>query len=124
MIRIKRLAKALLIVPIEWLEHAPVLAKAFAGSGTGSRSVYVALLRDEDGRHGVYVGQTGKERDRRFEEHKTGYKASKYVRKYGVALLPRVQNHLTDLEAQEANEIEAGLAAAFRNTGIWTEGGH
>ncbi len=120
----RRLAKASSIEPIEWLEHAPSLARSLESSGTGSRSIYVALLRDDEGRHGVYVGQTGKERDQRFAEHKAGYKASKHVRKHGIALLPRVQHHLTDLEAHEANEIEADLAEEFRNAGIWTEGGH
>jgi predicted GIY-YIG superfamily endonuclease len=82
------------------------------------------MVRNDAGRHGVYVGQTGKERDQRFAEHKSGHKASKHVKKYGIALLPRVQDHLTGLEANEANEIEADLADAFRSSGIWTEGGH
>jgi hypothetical protein len=34
----------------------------------------------------VYVGQTGKTPEERFEDHKRGYKSSKYVERYGERL--------------------------------------
>jgi hypothetical protein len=90
-------------------------------------SVYVALLRDptRDEPWGVYVGQTGRDPDIRFDQHKAGYKASGAVRRFGVKLLPELTAHLNPMRAWEAIDLEEALADAFRAAGIaWVEGGH
>ncbi len=48
-------------------------------------SVYVILLRDprRAGRWGLYVGQTARDPDLRFDQHKAGHKASKAVKRFG-----------------------------------------
>ena len=49
--------------------------------------VYVALLRDPRrlGRTGLYVGETSRDPDLRFDQHKTGYKASRFVNRFGIS---------------------------------------
>ncbi len=98
-----------------------------AGGKGASHSVYVILLYD--GRRpdpwGLYVGQTSRDPDLRFDQHKAGYKASGAARRFGVRLLPDVVEHLNPMRQWEAIEIEAALAEAFRRAGVpWVEGGH
>lgn len=90
-------------------------------------SVYVILLHNPARRlpWGVYVGQTSRDPDWRFDQHKAGYKASRAVTRFGVQLLPEVAEHLNPMERWESIELEEALAAAFREAGIgWVEGGH
>jgi predicted GIY-YIG superfamily endonuclease len=85
------------------------------------------LLHDpaRQGRWGLYVGQTARDPDWRFDQHKSGYKASNAVRRFGVRLLPALVEHLNPMKEWESLELEAALAAAFRKAGIdWVEGGH
>lgn len=90
-------------------------------------AVYVALLEDSrrPGRWGLYVGETSRDPDLRFDQHKTGYKASRWVNRFGVRLLPEVVEHLNPLKRWEAIDLEEALAEAFRKAGVaWVEGGH
>ncbi len=88
--------------------------------------VYVVLLEDprRPCRFGFYVGETSNDPDVRFDQHKTGYKASRWVNRFGVKLLPDVVAHLNPLRRWEAVDLEAALAEAFRREGLWVEGGH
>ena len=74
--------------------------------------MYVILLHD--GRRadpwGLYVGQTSRDPDWRFDQHKSGYKASGAARRFGIRLLPDLVRHLNPLKRWEALEVEAGLA--------------
>jgi hypothetical protein len=100
---------------------------ATARARGAGHSVYVILLHDPAGmgRWGLYVGQTSREPDLRFDQHKAGHKASKAVRRFGVGLLPHLVEHLNPMHRWESLEIEAALADAFRDAGIdWIEGGH
>ena len=114
-----------------WLAEAARAAatlKATSRKARGARhSVYVVLLRD-DRRHdpfGLYVGQTSRDPDLRFDQHKAGYKASGAVRRFGVKLLPELTAHLNPLRAWEALDLEAALAEALLAAGVpWVEGGH
>lgn len=90
-------------------------------------SVYVALLEDRRRacRWGLYVGETSRDPDLRFDQHKAGYKASGAVRRHGVRLLPELVAHLNPLLRWEAIDLEAALAEEFRRAGVpWVEGGH
>lgn len=90
-------------------------------------AVYVVLLEDprRPCRWDLYVGETSRDPDLRFDQHKTGYKASRWVNRFGVRLLPEVVEHLNPLERWEAIDLEEALAEAFRKAGVaWVEGGH
>src|SRR5262245_66348501 len=61
------------------------------------------------GRTPVYVGQTGNTAKERFEQHKRGYRSSKYVRKHGIRLRPRLAGPFVPLPTSahsEAAEVE------------------
>ena len=97
------------------------------GEREAKHHVYVVLLRDP-GRldpFGLYIGQTSRDPDLRFDQHKAGYKASGPVRRFGVSLLPELVEHLNPLRQWESLDLEAALAKALRGVGIpWIEGGH
>lgn len=98
-----------------------------AGAKRASHHVYVALLYDprRDCRWGLYVGETSRDPDLRFDQHKTGYKASRFVNRFGVRLLPDLVQHLNPLMRWEAKELEAALAEEFERAGVpWVAGGH
>lgn len=100
------------------------ITKDARGAG---HSVYVVLLYDARRSEpwGLYVGQTSRDPDQRFDQHKSGYKASSAVRRFGVRLLPEIVQHLNPMRAWESLELEAALAEGFRAAGIaWVEGGH
>lgn len=107
------------------------IAGSFRAATVGERGaghhVYLVLLHDPfgTGRWGLYVGQTSRDPDLRFDQHKSGYKASHAVRRFGVRLLPDLVAHLNPMRGWESLEIEAALAEALREGGImWIEGGH
>jgi len=113
------------------MEKARKVARSFAAATRGERSaghsVYVILLRDPArmGRWGLYVGQTSRDPDLRFDQHKAGHKASRAVTRFGVRLLPQLVEHLNPMQAWESLDLEAALAQGFRDAGIpWIEGGH
>ena len=92
-----------------------------------SHYVYIALLEDRRRacRWGLYVGETSRDPDIRFDQHKTGYKASRYVNRFGIRLLPELVAHLNPLRRWEAVELEAALAEELARGGIaWVAGGH
>jgi predicted GIY-YIG superfamily endonuclease len=89
--------------------------------------VYVVLLenRRRACRFGLYVGETSRDPDMRFDQHKTGYKASRHVNRHGLVLLPELVAHLNPMRRWEAIDLEEALAEAFRAAGVpWVEGGH
>lgn len=106
---------------------ALTLRATTAGVGRPGHWVYVVLLEDRRRacRWGLYVGETSRDPDLRFDQHKAGYKASRWVTRFGVRLLPEVVEHLNPLKRWEAVDLEAALAEAFRKAGVaWVEGGH
>jgi hypothetical protein len=114
-----------------WLGAAQLAAqslKATTRRARGARhSLYVILLRDprRDDPWGLYVGQTWRDPDLRFDQHKAGYKASGAVRRFGQHLLPDLVAHLNPMRQWESLDLEAALAVAFRAAGVpWVEGGH
>ncbi|CAN5349697.1 hypothetical protein BH11PSE2_BH11PSE2_21390 [soil metagenome] len=114
-----------------WLEAAARAARAFSATTRASRgarcSVYVVLLHDARRADpwGLYVGQTSRDPDLRFDQHKAGYKASGAARRFGVRILPDLVQHLNPMRQWESLEIEEALAVALRAAGVpWVEGGH
>lgn len=69
----------------------------------------------------VYVGMTGLTPEERFENHKRGHKANKYVQRYGLYLMRRKFRHLNPLTYEEAQELEVKLAERLRRRGfaVW-----
>jgi hypothetical protein len=119
-----------LYVP-EWMPKAECAARHLRATTAGARdahhALYVVLLNDTRrvGRWGLYVGETAVDPDLRFDQHKTGYRASRHVKRFGVQLLPQLFEHFNPLPHWEAVELEPALAEAFRHAGVpWVEGGH
>lgn len=115
----------------DWMAKAQRVARTFRATTRGARgaghSVYVVLLHDARRPEpwGLYVGQTSRDPDLRFDQHKAGYKASGAARRFGVRLLPDLVAHLNPMSRWESLELEAALAEAFAAGGVpWVEGGH
>jgi hypothetical protein len=114
-----------------WMTRTKRAARCLSAATRGQRgahhSVYVVLLHDprRNGRWGLYVGQTSRDPDWRFDQHKAGYKASNAVKRFGTCLLHGMAEHLNPMSGWESLELEAALADAFRTVGVpWVEGGH
>lgn len=81
-------------------------------------SVYVVLLDRNDGTFELYVGRTGLSPDDRYRKHKSRVKSSKWVRNYGIGLLPALYKHLNPMEYERSVDAEIELAQALRATGV------
>ncbi|WP_380788207.1 GIY-YIG nuclease family protein [Sphingomonas sp. R86521] len=114
-----------------WMSNAVRAARTLRATTLGEAGarhcVYVILLHDPRRRtpDGLYVGQTARDPDWRFDQHKAGYRASRAVTRFGIRLLPDLVAHLNPLRQWESLDLEAALAEAFRDAGVpWVEGGH
>jgi hypothetical protein len=69
----------------------------------------------------VYVGMTGLDPDTRFDKHKAGIQANKFVTDYGLRLLPVLYEKYNPMPYQAAKEMEVELAIALqaRGFGVW-----
>ncbi|MDB5815571.1 MAG: hypothetical protein JWN23_2688 [Rhodocyclales bacterium] len=69
----------------------------------------------------VYVGMSGLSPDERFDKHKAGIKANRFVREYGVRLLPEIYECFNPMPYAAACEMEVELAIALREAGyaVW-----
>lgn len=69
----------------------------------------------------LYVGMTAHPPDVRFDQHKSGYKSGKYVKRYGQRLVPELYEHHNPLYYEDACRVETHLAEALRNRGyaVW-----
>lgn len=65
----------------------------------------------------LYVGMTGKTPDERFSQHKMGYKACKYVKKYGLYLRRKMFEKYNPMTFEEAKAKEISLALELRKKG-------
>ena len=69
----------------------------------------------------VYVGMTGLSPDVRFDKHKAGIQSNKFVRLYGLRLVPRLYAMYNPMPYDAARDMEVELAIALREKGygVW-----
>ena len=69
----------------------------------------------------LYVGMTGRSPDERFGQHKAGYRASRFPRKYGKWLRRRLYERFNPMTYKEACAKEVELAEDLRRRGfaVW-----
>jgi predicted GIY-YIG superfamily endonuclease len=69
----------------------------------------------------LYVGVTGLSPEQRFQNHKSGTKASRFVQKYGFRLRPDLYAHIKPTTYKEAAKTERRLARQLRAVGygVW-----
>ncbi|MBX3599231.1 MAG: hypothetical protein KF863_01305 [Rubrivivax sp.] len=69
----------------------------------------------------VYVGMTGLDPDLRFDRHKAGIQANRFVLDYGLRLLPALYEVYNPMPYEAAREMEVELAIALREAGygVW-----
>ncbi|RSZ55999.1 hypothetical protein HF313_28305 [Massilia atriviolacea] len=69
----------------------------------------------------VYVGMTGLSIDLRFDKHKAGIQANKFVQKYGLRLLPQLYAVYNPMPYAGAADMEVELGIGLREAGygVW-----
>ena len=69
----------------------------------------------------VYVGMTGLDPDLRFDRHKAGIQANRFVFEYGLRLLPALYEIYNPMPYEAACEMEVELAIGLREDGyaVW-----
>lgn len=69
----------------------------------------------------VYVGMTGLDPDVRFDKHKAGIQSNRFVREYGLRLLPELYEVYNPMPYEAAREMEVELAIGLREAGygVW-----
>ena len=66
-----------------------------------------------------YIGQSIRTPELRFEQHKEGYKANKYAKKFGLRLRPELYEKYNPIPTRkDAEEIETMLGKKLRKKGI------
>jgi hypothetical protein len=110
--------------PIQFLSLASEIASKYKSRTKGAYKVYVVLL---DGyskyRYGLYVGQTSRKIETRYQQHLSGGDLAAKCHKKMKCLMPSLYLHLSPMSKAESLEIEEALANDFRAAGIRTEGG-
>jgi hypothetical protein len=74
-----------------------------------------------DGMRCVYVGMTGLNPDVRFDKHKAGIQANRFVQKFGLRLLPELYEMYNPMPYDGAREMEVEVAIGLREAGygVW-----
>jgi hypothetical protein len=69
----------------------------------------------------VYVGMTGLDPDLRFDRHKAGIQANRFVFDFGVRLLPQLYAVYNPMPYDGARDMEVELGIALREAGygVW-----
>tara|TARA_Y100000590_G_scaffold367223_1_gene427120 strand:+ start:160 stop:480 length:321 start_codon:yes stop_codon:yes gene_type:complete len=66
-----------------------------------------------------YIGQSIRTPELRFEQHKEGYKANKYAKKFGLRLRPELYEKYNPIPTRkDAEEIETMLGKKLRKKGV------
>jgi len=74
-----------------------------------------------DGKPCVYVGMTGLDPDLRFDRHKAGIQANRYVKEFGLRLLPELYEPYNPMSYDAARDMEVEVAIDLREGGfgVW-----
>lgn len=72
----------------------------------------------------VYVGMSGLSPADRFVRHKQGIQSAKWVKRYGIRLLPELYAHFNPMSFEAAVELERDLAEDLRAQGFTVAGGY
>lgn len=81
--------------------------------------------RNDPTKPSVYVGQSAVLPEERFRQHLAGYKASRYVRRHGRRLKPRLYRAQNPLPTRAAAlEMERELGRRLRKRGYTVYGAH
>ena len=69
----------------------------------------------------LYVGMTGLDPDLRFDRHKAGAQANRFVQQYGGRLVPEQYEVYNPMPYDAARDMEVELAVALREVGyaVW-----
>ncbi len=69
----------------------------------------------------IYVGMTGIDPDVRFDKHKAGIQSNRFVKQFGLRLLPALYELYNPMSYDEARDLEVELAIDFREAGygVW-----
>jgi hypothetical protein len=69
----------------------------------------------------VYVGMTGLDPDLRFDRHKADIQANRFVRDYGLRLMPELYEVFNPMPYDGARDMEVELAIGLREAGyaVW-----
>jgi len=69
----------------------------------------------------VYVGMTGLDPDIRFDKHKAGIQSNRYVKQFGLRLLPELYELYNPMPYDAACGLEVELAIDLRESGygVW-----
>lgn len=69
----------------------------------------------------VYVGMTGILPDVRFDKHKAGIQANRFVMLYGLRLMPELYEVYNPMPYDAARDMEVELAISLREKGygVW-----
>lgn len=69
----------------------------------------------------VYVGMTGLDPDVRFDKHKAGIQANRYVQQFGLRLMPDLYDVYNPMPYDGARDMEVELAIGLREAGygVW-----
>jgi predicted GIY-YIG superfamily endonuclease len=69
----------------------------------------------------IYVGMTGLDPDVRFDKHKAGIQSNRFVKEFGLRLLPDLYELYNPMSYDGARDLEVELAIDFREAGygVW-----
>ena len=69
----------------------------------------------------LYVGMTGLDPQERYANHRNGYKANRFVRRYGRRLRPDLYERYNPMTYEDAKRREVDLAKELRAMGysVW-----
>jgi hypothetical protein len=109
--------------PMEAKLHHHVYVVLLDAAVLGERKVPPSNSHRDPSKPCLYVGMTGIPPVERFENHKAGYKASHYVQKYGVKLLPELYEYLNPMPFDAACQMEKDLTEDLRQQGYTVYGG-
>ena len=109
--------------PVEETFHHSVYVVLLSKRALKEASVLRLNPKRDPSKPVVYVGMTGLPVDHRFENHKNGYKSARFVRRYGIRLLPELYDHLNPMPFEAAAQMEKDLAEDLRNEGYTVTGG-